>query len=212
VVREAGAALVGATAVATGAYLALLALFDRIAPPYVPQTGSAITSGALAHTSHMLSYAAAQTSPHGPMGIGSYPWAWLVDIKPILYLNVTLSSPTSRTSTVHFLGLISPPILLFAVPALALAAWATWRRRAPVGSVALAWFLGTWTPFVALSLFWQRTSYLYYMVIVMPGIYLAVSRLFSQPRMPAWARGAFVGLVLAATVLTYPFLALPTSL
>lgn len=212
VIREAGAALVGATAVATGTYFALLALFDRIAPPYVPQTASTITSGPLAHTAHMLSYAAAQTSPHGPTGIASYPWAWLIDIKPILYLNVTVTSSTSRTSTVHFLGLISPPILLFAIPGLALAAWATWRRRAPVAGVALAWFLGTWMPFVALSLFWQRTSYLYYMVIVMPGIYLAVSRLFSLPRTPAWARIAFLGVVLAATVLTYPFLALPASL
>jgi predicted membrane-bound dolichyl-phosphate-mannose-protein mannosyltransferase len=210
--REAGAALVGATAMATGTYLALLALFDRIAPPYVPQTGSTIRSGPLAHTAHMMSYAAAQTSPHGPTGIQSYPWGWLVDIKPILYLNVTVRSPTGTTSTVHFLGLINPPILLFAIPALALAAWAIWQRRAPVAGVALAWFLGTWLPFVALSLFWQRTSYLYYMVIVMPGIYLAVARLFSLPRMPAWARVAFLCLVVAATVLTYPFLALPASL
>ena len=50
-----------------------------------------------------------------------------------------------------------------------LAAVAAWRRRAPDGGVALAWFAGTWLPFAALSLFWQRTSYLYYMVIVMPG-------------------------------------------
>ena len=32
-------------------------------------------------------------------------------------------------------------------------------------------------PFVLLSLFESRTSYLYYMVIVMPGIYLAVADL-----------------------------------
>ena len=101
---------------------------------------------------------------------------------------MTVTVGSSKTATVHFLGLISPPILLFAVPALVLAAIAAWRRRAPVGDRRDAWFLGTWLPFVALSVFWQRTSYLYYMVIVMPGIYLAVARLLSPPRMPRAGR------------------------
>ncbi len=209
VLRSAGVALATLTAAATAAYLGLLALFDRIAPPYDPQTGATIRGGPLAHTAHILSYAAGQTSPHGPKGIASYPWDWLVDVKPINYLNVTVTTGTSKTSTVHFLGLISPPILLFALPALALAGHAAWRRRAAVGGVAIAWFAGTWLPFAALSLIWQRTSYLYYMVIVMPGIYLAVARLFTRPRVPAWGLGAFLALVLAATVLTYPFLPLP---
>jgi hypothetical protein len=75
--------------------------------------------------------------------------------------------------------------------------------------VSVAWFCGTWLPFVALTLFWQRTSYLYYMVIVMPGIYLALARCFSRPWMPRWALGGWLALVLAAVVLTYPFVALP---
>ena len=115
-------------------------------------------------------------------------------------------------STVHFLGLISPPILLLAIPALVARRG---RRLAAacdaIGGVALAWFAGTWLPFAALSLFWLRTSYLYYMVIVMPGIYLAVARLLTRPRMLArWALPACSWLlVLAAAVLTYPFLPLP---
>ena len=64
----------------------------------------------------MFAYAAGQTSPHGPTGIASYPWAWLIDLKPILYLNVTVTAGKVSTSTVHFLGFISPPILLFALP------------------------------------------------------------------------------------------------
>jgi predicted membrane-bound dolichyl-phosphate-mannose-protein mannosyltransferase len=205
----AGRALATMTGVAVAVYLAVLAIFDRIAPPYDPQTGTTIRSGPLAHTVHMFNYAAGQTSPHGPSGIASYPWAWLVDIKPINYLQVTVAVGSSKTVTVHFLGLISPPILVLAVPALMLAAIAAWRRRAPVGVVAVAWFLGTWLPFVALSLLWQRTSYLYYMVIVMPGIYLAVARLFSTPRMARWALPPFMALVLAAAVLAYPFVPLP---
>jgi predicted membrane-bound dolichyl-phosphate-mannose-protein mannosyltransferase len=209
VLREAARPFAICAGVGVAVYLAVLAVFDRIAPPYDPQTGTTIRGGPIAHTEHMFSYAAAQTSPHGPMGIASYPWDWLVDIKPINYLNVTVTTGTSQTATVHFLGLISPPILLFAIPALVAGAIAVWRRGAAVGGVAVAWFLGTWLPFAALSLFWQRTSYLYYMVIVMPGIYLAVARLFSRGAMARWALAPFMAVVLAATVLTYPFLPLP---
>ena len=87
-------------------------------------------------------------------------------------------------------------------------------ERAPSASRRrhAAWFLGTWLPFAVLSLFWLRTSYLYYMVIVMPGIYLAVARLFTSPRMPRTAIGVFLLLVLAAAVLTYPFLAVPANI
>jgi predicted membrane-bound dolichyl-phosphate-mannose-protein mannosyltransferase len=207
--RAAARALAVVTAVATGVYLAVLAVFDRIAPPYDPQTGQTITGGPLAHTQRMLSYAAGQTSPNGPKGIASYPWDWLIDLKPINYLEVTVSSATSRTWTVHFLGLISPPMLLFAIPALALALRSGWRGGLDVDVVAVAWFLGTWLPFVALSLFWQRTSYLYYMVIVMPGIYLALARAFTRPWVPRWVLGGWLALVLAAAVLLYPLLPIP---
>ena len=207
--RAAARALGIFTAVAAAAYLAVLAIFDRIAPPYDPQTGQTITGGPLAHTARMLSYAAGQTSPNVPKGIASYPWDWLIDLKPINYLTVTVSAGHSRTWTVHFLGFISPPMLLFAVPALALALRCAWLGGPEVDAVAVAWFLGSWLPFVALSLFWHRTTYLYYMVIVMPGIYLALARAFSRPWMPRWALGGWLVLVLAAAVLTYPFLAFP---
>jgi predicted membrane-bound dolichyl-phosphate-mannose-protein mannosyltransferase len=212
VLRAAGVPLVMLTAAGTGVYLGVLAIFDRIAPPYDPQTGTTIRAGPIAHTQHMMSYAAGQTSPHGPTGIASYPWAWLIDLKPILYLNVTVSTGRSSTSTVHFLGFVSPPILLFAVPSVVLGAIALWRRGEVLGGIAAAWFIGTWVPFAALSLFWLRTSYLYYMVIVMPGVYLGVARLFTSPRMPRPATAVFVLLVLAAAVLTYPFLAVPANI
>jgi hypothetical protein len=198
------------TAAATVVYLGVLAVFDRIAPPYDPQTGRTITGGPVAHTERMMSYAAGQTSLHGPKGIASYPWDWLVDIKPINYLEVTVTTGRSQTWTVHFTGLISPPMLLFAIPALVLALRCAWRGRgADIDALAVAWFLGTWLPFVALSVLWQRTEYLYYMVIVMPGIYLALARAFTRPWMPRWALAAWLGLVVAGVVLTYPFLPVP---
>jgi len=107
------------------------------------------------------------------------------------------------------LALSSSRYDVLALPALALGALAAWRRRERLGGLALAWVAGTWLPFAALSLFWLRTSYLYYMVIVMPGIYLAVARLFTRPRTSPWSLAAFLLLLAAAAVLSYPFVPLP---
>ncbi len=208
--------LAGCGTVAAGVFIGLLALFDRIAPPYDPVARKLVDGGVFGHIGHMLSYAAQQTSPHGPRGIASYPWGWLVDYKPIVYLNVNPASPapglTNVHPAVHFLGLISPPILLLALPALGLACWTAVRRSLPTTELpllAVAWFAGTFLPFVLLSLFWSRTSYLYYMVVVMPGLYAAVAWLL--PRLTRWPRLTLLWAVcvLAAAVITYPFTPLP---
>jgi dolichyl-phosphate-mannose-protein mannosyltransferase len=211
-IRAAAIAFSELTLVATATYLGVLWAFDKIAPPYDPQTGKTITAGPIAHTERMLHYASTLTSPHGPQGIASYPWEWLVDLRPINYLDVTVSSGGSRTATVHFLGLISPPILAFAIPALALCAWGAWRGS-DVDALAVAWFAGTWLPFAAASLFLQRTSYLYYMVIVMPGIYVAAAYLVALGwrRRNRWLSALTIlwGLgVVVAAVLLYPFVAI----
>ena len=214
-----GAVRFGTSVAATAvALFALLSLLEQLAPPYDPVAGRRVGGGALGQMRHMLSYAAHQTSPHGPQGIASYPWQWLVDYKPITYLNINPAHPADGLFGVHpeahFLGLISPPILALAIPGLIVAAiaavWA--RRRADeVELVGLAWFLGTFLPFVLLSLIWQRTSYLYYMVIVMPGLYLGAVGLLGRLRarfgsIPVWVAGAAVA---GAAVVLYPFTPLP---
>jgi dolichyl-phosphate-mannose--protein O-mannosyl transferase len=208
------AQLIGAGAVT---FFGLLAILDQIAPPYDDAAGRLLSGSPFAHLGHMLSYAAAQTSPHGPQGIASYPFGWLVDYKPIVYLNVNPSQPGDGLfgvhPAVHFLGLISPPILLVGIPALGFAAVVALRRRpAPdreLAVLAVAWFLGTWIPFLLLSLVWQRTSYIYYMVVVMPGVYAAaawlVARFSYRPRLIA----VWVATVLIAAVITYPLTPLP---
>ncbi|MGA2471211.1 MAG: glycosyltransferase family 39 protein [Solirubrobacteraceae bacterium] len=196
-------------AATAGSYLALLALLDRLVPPFDPQTSRTITGGPIAHIEHMLSFAVALTSPRGPTGIASYPWDWLVDLRPINYLTVTVNSRGSHVATVHFLGFISPPILALAVPALALGLWRARGRGEAIDVIGVAWFLGTWLPFVALSVIWSRTSYLYYMVIVMPGLYIAVARLMTHPRVPRLVLWGWLVLVAAAAVVLYPFTAVP---
>jgi hypothetical protein len=117
--------------------------------------------------------------------------------------------------------MISPPIIALAIPALVVCTVRVLRRRAAsqspadvgVAVLAVAWFIGTWVPFELLSALDSRTSYFYYMVIVMPGIYVAVTHLASllwrQRR--TWLRGlvAVWGLtVLAAAVVMFPFVAI----
>jgi dolichyl-phosphate-mannose-protein mannosyltransferase len=218
--RSAGRRALGRLALCVAAsavaFLAMLQVMGWIAAPYSPQTGKLVPNGAIGHVGHILSYAAHQTSPHGPQGIASYPWDWLLDIKSITYLRINPSRPTAALNqvepAVHFLGLISPPILLLAIPALVFAGVGVARRRRAdneVGVVGLAWFLGTWLPFVAASLIESRTSYLYYMVIVMPGIYLAVANLIARvgpQRKIVWV---WMACVVAAAVVLYPFTPLP---
>jgi dolichyl-phosphate-mannose-protein mannosyltransferase len=207
----------GCLAAAAGVFIGLLALFDRIAPAYDPVARKLVGGGVFGHVGHMLSYAAQQTSPNGPRGIASYPWGWLVDYKPIVYLNVDSAHPAPGLyrvhPAVHFLGLISPPILLLALPALALACWSVLRGRERPGTelplLAVAWFAGTYLPFVLLALIWHRTSYLYYMVVVMPALYVAVAWLL--PRLLRWPRLTLLwfACVLAAAVIAYPLTPLP---
>jgi hypothetical protein len=106
--------------------------------------------------------------------------------------------------------------MLLALPALGLAAWRLIGARRsgadPDGLVSvtgLAWFLGTFVPFLALSVIDSRTSYLYYMVIVMPGIYLVVSDLVWRCRRYRKLVGVWVLLVVAAAIVMYPFTPLP---
>jgi 4-amino-4-deoxy-L-arabinose transferase-like glycosyltransferase len=220
-VRRGLARLAACGAAAAASFIALLFILGQIAAPYSPQTGKLVPNGPFGHVAHILSYAEHQTSPHGPSGIASYPWDWLVDIKPITYLRINPSQPTLALNqigpAVHFLGLISPPILLLAVPSLLYAAGGVlpsrfrFRRRPAdeVGLVGLAWFLGTYLPFVALSLIESRTSYLYYMLIVMPGIYLAIADLIARigPRRKIVL--VWMACVVAAAVVLYPFTPLP---
>jgi hypothetical protein len=204
-------------AVSAAVFVGLLALLDVIAPPYDPLTDKLVGGGVFGHIRYMLHYGSHQTSPHGPQGIASYPWGWLVDIKPILYLNINPQRPVPGLLNVHpqahFLGMISPVILLVGLPGLATAAWRSVRRGRSgaddVELLGLAWFAGTFVPFVLLSLLDSRTSYLYYMVIVMPGIYIAAAQFVARIRPPTRLIWAWVVTLAIAVVVMYPFTPLP---
>ena len=201
--------------------IALLWALDEIAPPYADAAKQLVTGGPLGHITHIIDYAAQETSPHGPQGIASYPWQWLLDIKPITYLNINPSHPAAGLTDIHpaahFLGMISPPILLAGLLGLMLALLTAVARPRSIplalrsragldelGTLAVAWFLGTFSPFALASLLLDRTSYIYYMVIVMPGIYLAAVYLFARLRPPRVVSYVFAASVVAAAIVMYP--------
>ena len=76
-------------------------MLDQVAPPYNTATQKAIAGGPFAHLSHMFSYASSLASPHGPSGIASYPWQWLGDYKPIVYLNINPAQPAPGLTGIH---------------------------------------------------------------------------------------------------------------
>jgi predicted membrane-bound dolichyl-phosphate-mannose-protein mannosyltransferase len=192
--------------------IALLSLLQQIAPSYADASHQLITGGAFGEIAHIIDYASHQTSPHGPKGIASYPWWWLGDYKPITYLSIDPAHPAPGLvgfhPPVHFLGMISPPILLAGLLGLIVALAATVRRScsglSSLGALALAWFLATFLPFELTSLLLQRTSYLYYMVVVMPGIYLAAVYLVDRLKPPRPVIYAGWAAVLIAAILMYP--------
>ncbi|MGA2928867.1 MAG: glycosyltransferase family 39 protein [Solirubrobacteraceae bacterium] len=210
--------LAACTATAAVAFIGLLGLLDALAPPYADASHQAVSGGPLAHLGHIISYAAAQSSPNGPTGIASYPWQWLFDYKPIDYLSINPVHPTGGVlhlhASVHFLGMISPPIMLLAIPGLIAGLIGVRRRTSDVALLGIAWSLGTFVPYELESLIWNRTSYLYYMVVVMPGVYLVVAQLLA--RIPAsikplvWLAWLWAAAVLIAAIVMYPFTPWPS--
>ncbi len=212
--RGAAARLTQAYTVTGASFIGLLALLDQIAPPYDNAAGRFVTGGPFAHIGHMISYAAGQT---GERGIASYPWRWLVDSKSIVYFHISPGRPIPGVAydypAVHFLGLISPPILLAGlvgtVVVLGMAAAGRVGTQPRLVILAAAWFVGTFGPFLIAAGGFNRTSYLYYMTIVMPGMYVAGAWLVSRLGRHVWLVSVWAACVVAAAVLLYPFTPVP---
>jgi hypothetical protein len=97
---------------------------------------------------------------------------------------------------------MNPFIIFLALPAFGAAVHTWWREGDRVAALAAAWCLGTFGPYLLISGVLHRTSFHYYMAIVVPGICLAIARLFTARQLP---RGALIAYVVA---LAYGFQAL----
>lgn len=208
-------------AVTLATFFSLLAVLDRAVTPYHDghpvDSGQKATcdhfwlwSGACNHFAFMNKYAGDLRSPDGPQGIASYPWQFWGDVEPINYYTVTSTVRTGPTVTavdtvVAFQGLIHPVVLVTAWFGILLTLWWTFRRRDDMTFFVLAWIVCTWVPAEIFSALYQRTTYLYYMVVTMPALYIAVVRLLALRWIPRWVVGIWVGTVLTGFAILYPF-------
>ena len=108
---------------------------------------------------------------------------------------------------IYFRGAMTPYVLQLLPLGLSCAAWAWWRRRtgAAVGAWSLAWFLCTFLPFCAASLFGQRVVYLYYVLPSLPAIALSGSYFLTNVGLPRFAIWIYVLAVLASFYGYFPF-------
>jgi hypothetical protein len=199
----------------------LLAILDFTVPPYhdghvVDRHQAAVCdhlfiwSGACNHFAFMNDYAAGLRSPHGPEGIASYPWQFWANVEPIDYYTIRTTVTVDKQVTavnevVAYRGEIQPVILVTAWLGIIAATVSAIRRRDQISVFIVVWLIATWLPAELSSLVAQRTTYLYYMVVVMPAVYLAVARLLADRRIPRWLLGVWVGVLLSGFAVVYPF-------
>jgi len=188
------ALLVGATVVSL---LTVLWLLDLTVPPWDPSTHRTFTDP-FSQLAHMLSTGLGLKAAGAP-GISSPPLRWLLDQRPIDYARVAVNTLVNGRivashAVVDFRGEINPFIIFLALPALGAAIVAAWREADRVAAIGAAWCVGTFLPFLVASALANRVTYLFYMVIVMPGIYLVTARLFSGRQL---SRAAALGWAIA---------------
>ncbi|MCL2769121.1 MAG: phospholipid carrier-dependent glycosyltransferase [Solirubrobacterales bacterium] len=181
-------------------FVGLLWLLDVQVPAYDP--GRHVTYGGnpFSHIAHIYNYALLLTAKPELHGIASNPWEWLLNQVPINYAKVAVNTVVhgvvvASRATVYFRGEINPFVIFLAIPALAAAAADWWRTGERVAAVGVCWCLGAFLPFLAGRVIESRVTYLYYMVIVMPGVYIVCARLFA--RRPGLGAAAAVGWALA---------------
>jgi hypothetical protein len=157
----------------------------------------------------MLSYAAELKAIPNATGISSTPLQWLVDQVPIDYARVAVNSISGgKTIASKALfaakGEINPFIIFLAIPAVLAAIAAAWRDRDRVAALGAAWCVGTFVPFVLQATVFDRISYIYYMLLVMPGIYIVTAWLFSPSRVPRLATVGWVVALIYGFINLYP--------
>ncbi len=184
-------------------------LMDLLVPAYDPGTRITYAGSPFTHIAHMLSYAAQLKAIPNATGISSTPWQWLIDQVPIDYARVAVNSIAGgKTIASKALfaakGEINPFVILVAMPALLAAIAGAWRERDRVAAFGAAWCVGTFIPFVIQASAFDRISYIYYMLLVMPGIYMATAWLFSPSRVPRLATLGWVIALIYGFVYLYP--------
>ncbi|MGH2772170.1 MAG: phospholipid carrier-dependent glycosyltransferase [Actinomycetota bacterium] len=128
----------------------------------------------------------------------STPWAWLANRKRFGYF-----SRSTGTPRIAFAAAVNPFVIWLAIPALALSLLKAIKTQARPPIMATAWFVGGFIPFVALDAA-GRIGYLYYVLILLPAVYLSIAWLFSSA-IPRKFRIVYALALFAGFAALYPF-------
>ncbi len=190
-------------------FLALLWLLDILVPAYDTGTHIKYAGSPFTHFFHMVHYATLLKAEPGKPGISSTPFQWLLNEKAIPYAKTAVTATAggkivSNHPIYFFQGLMNPYIIFLAIPALCACLSIWWRRNETLALFAVVWFLGNFLPAVFESYALGRVDYLYYMVIVLPAIYIALARVFGDRRMPLAATLGWSVMLVYGFAVLYP--------
>lgn len=170
------------------------------------------------HVRHMLEYGASLTRTGGPptdcISNDSTPWQWLVNDCEMRYLRIAESTTVNgeviaTQASIDFRGAMNPVLLgamAFAVP---FAAWAAWRRRSRLATWSLVWMGASYLPYVALVLFGQRVTYIYYFLPVVPALGAAIALLLLRAGLPRIVLWGYVAAYVLGFAAYFPFREIP---
>ena len=179
-------------------YFTVLTILDTAVTPYsgghpVDRNQSSICDYTLLfkracnHFTFMNRYAANLRDVGHPRGIASAPTDFWINRKVIPYYEVQTTVRVNgvvkaQQTVIFFRGEISRVLLFTSWLALVVNLWWAIRRRDDLSFLVIAWVIGTWLPTELFHAIDSRTTYLYYMVVVTPALYLAVARLLGARR------------------------------
>ena len=197
--RALRAALVGGTAfvVATAGLWFLDVQFTKYDNPF-------------SHMSYIRSYGLDLSRTGGPVNSESEPWQWLSNEVQITYLRVDTNelvngAVVTTKPTVWFRGALNPALSAVGVIALFYAAWRWVRRRDPLACWTVVWSAGVFLPYLALSVFSHRISYLFYALPLVPAYAIGSALLLWHEGLPRICRWGFAVALLLGFAAYFPF-------
>lgn len=206
--RAAAGRLAACTFAAAIVFLVVLAALDHA----VTRFPDPVT-----HTRQMLNYAerttfqleaqARGTWTQGQLAPVARPWEWLVNGGTFTLFHKEAAppgQPGSERRVEVFQARVTPAILWLAVPAWLFAAVQALRRRDPRSILVAAWCSAVFGILVAVVLR-GRITYIYYAVILLPGVYIGIARLVAAFRFRRAATAVYIIVVAGFLVTMFPF-------
>ena len=165
------------------------------------------------HITFILNYTRALVAPV-PTGIQSNPWQWLLNQVQIPYLKVDVNKIVDGTvvgtyTRIHFNGAMNPLTIYLTLPTVLYQTYLYFTRRQDISLLAIAWFAGTYLPFIPMALMWNRIMYLFYFLNTVPSVCIAITSMALDQKPPKIIMGLYLLAVVGMFVMMFPFKAVP---